>query len=172
MLCGVNKLAKEKKLIPNEKNTAINSFIMIDEKKKKPNYFLSIFSMTCPRCRKGKMFKDSNAYRNLSLKHIFDMYDNCPVCDQKYDMEPGFWYGTGYVSYALAVAISVSTFVAWWVLIGISTEDNRIFYWLITNAITLIVIQPWMMRLSRVIYIRFFVRYDDEFDKTKPKEFE
>ena len=65
------------------------------------------------------------------------------------------------MSYALAVAISVSTFVAWWVLIGISTEDNRIFYWLITNAVLLVVLQPWMMRLSRVIYMRFFIRYDE-----------
>ena len=72
MRCGVNKLAKEKKLIPNEKNTAINSFIMIDEKKKKPNYFLSIFSMKCPRCRKGKMFKDNNAYKKISLKYFYN----------------------------------------------------------------------------------------------------
>jgi hypothetical protein len=145
---------------------------MKDSKKYAPNYYWSMLTMKCPRCRKGKMFKDSNSYRKLSLKHIFDMYDNCPVCDQKYDMEPGFWYGTGYVSYALAVAISTSTFVAWWVLIGISTEDNRIFYWLIFNAIALIVLQPWMMRLSRVIYMRFFVWYDKDYKQHKPKEFE
>jgi len=137
-----------------------------------PNYFLSIFGMRCPRCRRGKMFKDKNAYRKFSLNHIFNMYDNCPVCQQKYDMEPGFWYGTGYVSYALAVAISTSTFVAWWVLIGISTEDNRIFYWLIFNSIALLLLQPWMMRLSRVIYIRFFVSYDPDYHIHQPKEFE
>ena len=138
----------------------------------KPNYYLSIFSMKCPRCRRGKMFKDKNAYRSLSLKHIFDMHDNCPVCHQKYEMETGFWYGTGYVSYALAVAISVSTFVAWWVLVGLSIEDNRIFYWLGLNTLALIVLQPWMMRLSRVIYIRFFVSYDEDYKDHKPKEFE
>ena len=33
------------------------------------------------------------------------MHDNCPECGQKFDLEQGFWYGTGYVSYALAVAI-------------------------------------------------------------------
>jgi len=137
-----------------------------------PNYLWSILTMKCPRCRKGPMFTDSNAYRKLSLKHIFEMPDTCPVCRQKYDLEPGFWYGTGYVSYALAVAISVSTFVAWWVLIGISTEDNRIFYWLIFNAVALVVLQPWLMRLSRVIYMRFFISYDKNYSETKPKEFE
>ncbi len=137
-----------------------------------PNFLWSILAMRCPRCRTGPMFKDSNPYRNLSLKHISDMHDNCPVCGQKYDMEPGFWYGTGYVSYALAVAISVATFVAWWVLIGVSINDNRVMYWFITNSVVLVVAQPWMMRLSRVIYMRFFVSYDSQFEKTNPTKFE
>lgn len=145
---------------------------MKDEKRPTPNYYWSILTMKCPRCRRGPMFKDSNAYRKLTLKHIFEMPDHCPVCKQKYDLEPGFWYGTAYVSYALAVALSVSTFVAWLVLIGVSTEDNRIFYWLVTNAILLVVLQPWLMRLSRVVYMRFFIRYDKNYELTKPKEFE
>ncbi len=100
------------------------------------------------------------------------MHDNCPVCNQKYDLEQGFWYGTGYVSYALAVAVSATTFVAWLVLIGISVDDNRIFWWLGLNTLLLIITQPWLMRLSRVIYIRFFVRYDENYEKTKPVEFD
>ena len=136
-----------------------------------PNYFWSILSMRCPRCRRGPMYKDPNPYRRLSLKHISDMHENCPVCNQKYDMEPGFWYGTGYVSYALAVAISVATFVAWWVLVGVSVNDNRVMYWFIFNSVVLVVAQPWMMRLSRVIYMRFFVGYDPDFENTRPTEF-
>lgn len=128
--------------------------------------------MKCPRCRRGPMFKDRNPYTNLKLSHIFDMHDNCPVCNQKYDLEQGFWYGTGYVSYALAVAVSVATFVAWLVLIGISADDNRIFWWLGSNTALLVLLQPWLMRLSRVIYIRFFVKYDDNYEHTKPKEFD
>ena len=127
--------------------------------------------MKCPRCRRGPMFMNNNAYKGLSLKNIFHMHDNCPVCNQKYDMEPGFWYGAGYVSYALAVAISAATFVAWLVLIGISTEDNRIFYWLGFNALLLVALQPWMMRMSRVIYIRFFVGYDENYEEQKPKSY-
>ena len=100
------------------------------------------------------------------------MPENCPVCNQKYDLEQGFWYGTGYVSYALAVAVSATTFVAWLVLIGISTEDNRIFWWLGLNTLILVIIQPWLMRLSRVIYIRFFVKYDENYEATKPVEFD
>ena len=138
----------------------------------KPNYYWSILTMKCPRCRRGPMFKDSNPYKKFSLKHIFDMPDNCPVCNQKYDLETGFWYGTGYVSYALAVAVSVATFVAWLVLIGVSVNDSRIFWWLGLNILFLVLLQPWMMRISRVLYIRFFVRYDEEYEKHKPQQFD
>ena len=100
------------------------------------------------------------------------MNEKCPVCGQKSEIEIGFYYGAGYVSYALTVAISVSTFIAWWVLIGISTEDNRIFWWLGLNAVLLILLQPWLMRLSRVIYLYFFVSYDSNYKQTAPKEFD
>ncbi|MDQ6902698.1 MAG: DUF983 domain-containing protein [Bacteroidota bacterium] len=134
------------------------------EKKPKPNFIWSVLTMRCPRCRRGDMFRNPNPYRKLKLSYIFDMYDHCPVCRQKFDLEPGFWYGTGYVSYALAVAISAITFIAWWVIIGISTEDNRIFGWLIFNSVLLVVIQPWLMRLSRVVYLLFFVKYNENYD--------
>lgn len=145
---------------------------MIEEKEPKPNLVGSVLTMKCPRCRRGSMFTHPNPYKNLSLKHIFDMPERCSVCGQKFDLEPGFWYGTGYVSYALAVALSVATFVAWYVLIGVSTEDNRIFYWLVLNSVILLILQPWLMRLSRVIYMLFFVTYDKNFTISKPKEFE
>ncbi len=134
------------------------------EKKPKPNFLWSVLTMRCPRCRRGEMFKNPNPYRKLKLSYIFDMYDNCPVCDQKFDLEPGFWYGTGYVSYALAVAISGITFIAWWIIVGISTDDNRIFGWLIFNSVLLVVIQPWLMRLSRVVYLLFFVKYNENYE--------
>ena len=137
---------------------------MTELKKPKPNFLWSILTMRCPRCRRGPMFKDSNPYKKLSLKHIFNMYDKCPVCRQKFDLEVGFWYGTGYVSYALTVLLSGITFLAWWAAIGISTEDNRIFYWLIFNTVAIIVLQPWLMRLSRAVYIYFFIKYNEHYE--------
>jgi hypothetical protein len=100
------------------------------------------------------------------------MHEQCEHCSQQYNMEPGFWYGTGYVSYALAIAFSVATFVAWWVLIGVSINDNRVFWWLGINAILLLLLQPWLMRLSRTIYLYFFVRYDAHHQETEPQKFD
>ena len=90
------------------------------------------------------------------------MPKTCVVCGQPTEKEPGFYYGTGYVSYAMGVAISVATFIAWFVLIGMSVRDNRFFYWMIANAILLVVSQPWLMRISRSIWISWFVKYDPD----------
>jgi hypothetical protein len=76
------------------------------------------------------------------------------------ELEPGFYFGTAYVSYSLTVAFSAATFVAWWVLIGLSTHDNRIFWWLGINGVLMLVLQPYLMRLSRTIWLSFFVKYD------------
>ncbi len=138
----------------------------------KPNTLWSVFSMKCPRCRRGPMFKNNNTYKSLKLSHTFDMYDECPHCLQKYELETGFWYGTGYVSYALTVALSVATFIAWWVIIGVSINDNRIFYWLGFNILLIVLLQPWLMRLSRVVYLYLFVKYDKNYKTNSPRIFD
>jgi hypothetical protein len=89
-----------------------------------------------------------------------DMNPTCPVCGQHTELEVGFYYGTGYVSYALAVGISVMSLIAWWVIIGLSVNDNRFFYWIAFNAILLISLMVWLMRLSRSFWISWFVKYD------------
>ena len=127
--------------------------------KKKRSYLFSTFGCRCPRCREGKLFKNKIS---IGLKKNMAMPKSCPVCGLPTEKEPGFYYGTGYVSYALGVAICVTTFLVWFVLIGMSTHDNRFFYWLITNAVILVLIQPWMMRISRSIWISWFVKYDPD----------
>lgn len=126
---------------------------------KSPGYLITVLSNKCPRCREGHLFKSNNAYALKNNAYIM-MNERCPVCGQPTDIEVGFYYGTSYVSYAIAVAFSVATFVAWWVLIGISLYDNRIFWWLGINAFLMLALQPVFMRLSRTLWLSWFVRYD------------
>lgn len=128
----------------------------------KPNIILSVLHNNCPRCRRGKLFTNSNPYK---LNEMMKMNEQCPVCGQSTNMEPGFYYGTSYVSYALAIAVSVATLAAWWVLIGLSLHDNRFFWWMGTNAIILIAIQPLLMRLSRTIWLSFFIAYSQRWNE-------
>ncbi|MBC7935604.1 MAG: DUF983 domain-containing protein [Rhizobacter sp.] len=117
----------------------------------------TLFNHKCPHCRTGNIFEDDGSY---NLKSFMKMNDNCTVCGQRTEIEKGFYYGTGYVSYAISIAFSVSTFVAWWVIIGISVNDDRIFWWLGVNIVLMLILQPYFMRLSRVVWLSFFVKYD------------
>jgi uncharacterized protein (DUF983 family) len=126
---------------------------------KRRNLLISVLQNRCPACREGKIFKSDSSY---NLKHFTEMNDHCPVCGEDLEREIGFYYGTGYVSYALTIALSVATFIAWWVIIGFSLYDNRMFWWLGINAALLLILQPPIMRLSRTIWLTFFVRYRPE----------
>ncbi|HXS59063.1 MAG TPA: hypothetical protein VN726_23225 [Hanamia sp.] len=139
-----------------------------EEERPEPNLLWSVFSMHCPRCRRGDMFKTKNAYKKLTLRHIFDMYETCPVCKQEFNLEPGFWYGTGYVSYGIVVLFSAISFLVWWLFIGISIHDNRVVAWVIGNSVLILLSQPWLMRLSRVVYLYLFVKYNKNYDKDPP----
>ena len=136
----------------------------MSKSEKKPPYLWGIFNNKCPRCRSGNLFVTDKPYR---LKDNVEMHENCPVCGQPTEIEVGFYYGTSYVSYALTVAISVATFVAWWVLLGFSLKDNSIFYWLGFNAVVLIGVQPLLMRFSRTLWFSWFVKYDPDWKQKK-----
>ncbi|MBN8859730.1 MAG: DUF983 domain-containing protein [Sphingobacteriales bacterium] len=137
---------------------------MTDEKK--PGYMVSVLDNRCPRCRRGKLFTSSNPYQ---LKSVLKMNKACPVCGQPTEIEVGFYYGTAYVSYALTVAFCITTFVIWWILIGFSVKDGdyRLLWWGIINGVLLIALQPIFMRLSRTMWLSWFVKYEPDW-KNKP----
>lgn len=123
---------------------------------KKPPLVPSIFKMKCPNCRKGNMFHTPSIF---PMSRLLDMPERCSVCGQKMELEVGFYYGTGYVSYALSVALLGAWFVGYWVLLGLSYKDNSIFYALGTSIAFVLLLQPWLMRISRVLYLYMFVKY-------------
>jgi hypothetical protein len=129
----------------------------MSEQEKKPGYLLSVLANKCPRCREGFIYEVKNPYR---LKTCLRMKQKCPVCGQPTEIEVGFYYGTGYVSYALTVVLSVASILLWWLIIGFSLKDARIFWWLAFNTVLLIVLQPVIMRLSRTLWLSWFVKYD------------
>jgi uncharacterized protein (DUF983 family) len=142
----------------NKDNTAV-------AKKENANV-LQLLGCKCPRCRRGDMFEDKNPWH---LKNTMKMNKTCPVCEQPLELEPGFYFGAAYVSYALTVAFSAVTFVIWYKFIGFSDNENKLLYWLISNAIGMIALQPYLMRVSRTGWLAFFVNYDRDWKINPPK---
>lgn len=135
-------------------------------KTSRPNLLWALFNQKCPRCRRGDMFKTKRPY---DLKRFMKMNDKCPVCSQPMEIEVGFYYGTSYISYALTVALSAATFIIWWLTVGFSLEDHRLFYWIGINGLLLLLLQPWLMRLSRAVWLSFFVHYNADWEEEDAK---
>jgi hypothetical protein len=135
----------------------------------RPSYLLSVLTNKCPRCRRGDIFQSKNAFA-LKGNRYMKMYERCPVCEQVTDIEVGFYYGTGYVSYGITMLLSGVSFVLWWILIGVSINDNRVFWWLGINTVVLIILQPPLMRFCRTLWLSWFVKYDPDWEKKKPED--
>ncbi len=95
------------------------------------------------------------------LKKLLDMPERCPECGQKMELEPGFYYGTGYVSYGLSVGITFLVAILFHLIVGFSFRDYSIYWFLGIDIFLLIVLQPWLMRISRVLYLYMFVKYGE-----------
>lgn len=141
-----------------------NEPVPVESKASKPS-ILNLFLCKCPRCRKGTMFANPNPY---DLRQTMKMNKECPVCKQPFNLEVGFYYGSSYISYGFSIAISIVTFVAWWFLIGFSLEDSRFFYWIAFNAIFLLLLQPYLMRVSRTGWLAIFIKYDPDWHINSP----
>jgi hypothetical protein len=128
------------------------------------NYFLSTFLCRCPRCRSENLFNDSNPYH--LRKKVLDMKSECSTCGQITELETGFWWGTGYISYGLAVIISALNVVWFSPLFGWETIYS-VWGFLVANALVLLLCMPWLVRFSRVFYLSFFVPYDSKYSTKK-----
>lgn len=123
---------------------------------KKGSKLYSILTGSCPKCHNESMYVDKNPYH---LKNLYKMHDHCSHCDLKYMIEPSFFYGAMYVSYAFSVAFGVAFFIISNVFLGASLVNS-----FIVIIIGLILLMPFIARLSRNTYINMFVSYDKEKD--------
>jgi len=121
---------------------------------KKGSKLNSILTGSCPRCQNESMYLDKNP---LHFSKILKMNENCSHCGLKYQMEPSFFYGAMYVSYALNVALSVAAFVISYLIIHSSLKVA-----FISIIISNIVLFPFVLRWSRNIYINLFVSYNPD----------
>ncbi|OYQ40620.1 DUF983 domain-containing protein [Flavobacterium aurantiibacter] len=121
---------------------------------KKGTKLYSILTGTCPRCHSESMYENKNPYIVTETMH---MHDTCSHCGLRYKMEPNFFFGAMYVSYALAVAVGVAAFIISFVFVGCTVKEA-----FITIIAALVVLMPWIVRMSRNIYINFFIAYKDD----------
>ncbi|HSP82413.1 MAG TPA: DUF983 domain-containing protein [Gillisia sp.] len=111
----------------------------------------SIITGTCPVCQEESMYKEQNPYK---MHKLFAMHERCSHCGTKYKMEPSFFFGAMYVSYALGVAVSVAAFIITYFFF-----DGGLVATFIAITATLVVLMPLLIRISRNIWINMFLHY-------------
>lgn len=117
----------------------------------KRSMFSDIIHQRCPRCRLGAIFRGS-IFRGFPKMH-----EQCSVCDLRFEREPGYFLGSMYISYGLALLIIVVFTVVLW-----ATTD-----WWITSAtiwgvVLFLPCAPTITLFSRVLWIYFDQTTDPE----------
>jgi hypothetical protein len=87
----------------------------------------------------------------------------CPVCNLRFDREPGFFIGAMYVSYGMIVAMVA---IVWCILYFIFSDP--IFEVYIGVIVSLnIILLPLIFRYSRILYLYGFggVQYNQKLNK-------
>ncbi|MEJ6734634.1 MAG: DUF983 domain-containing protein [Flavobacteriales bacterium] len=111
----------------------------------------SVLFFKCPACHEGDFFV-SHPY---DLTKAGDIYKSCSVCQTKFSKEPGFYYGAMYVSYAIAVGLSLSIYL----LFNVFNYDISVELFLLVYSVFILLSSPLIYALSKIIWANIFIKF-------------
>lgn len=114
----------------------------------------NIFSNNCPNCHKGKVFKDKSFFFSIGFPK---MNEYCSHCNNKFEKEPGYFFGSMFVSYAIGVAEAIITYV----IAHQFFKENFDLRMIPIIAGVILLLSSFNLRLSRMIWIYMFKDYSN-----------
>lgn len=121
--------------------------------------FLAVLQSKCPRCRRGKIFTGSLYGFDLQRTN-----ETCSHCHMRFEIEPGFFYGAMYVSYAFVVAEMLNVGLLTYIITG---NDKSPWLYIFSILLSILVLTPVNYRYSKVLLLHFLtpkVKYKPEYD--------
>lgn len=117
----------------------------------------------CPRCRRGAIFTGNVYGFNIQRTN-----HSCSHCNQRFEIEPGYFYAAMYVSYAMNMAEMISMGFATYYLSGGRLDFDSL--WLYVGVIFLgsALLSPFNYRYSRIILLHWLspkIKYDTVYDR-------
>jgi len=109
---------------------------------------LALAHLRCPRCHQGQLF----TYSALNISKFARMPAQCPVCGQTFEPEPGFYFGSMYITFAFNVATFLVLCVSIYYLMG--NPDTWVYVTAITGVTVLFT--PVILRYSRALMLYLF----------------
>lgn len=122
---------------------------------KKGTKTYSIIHLKCPRCQQGNLFTEHNAFK---VNTMLNMPNKCPVCNQNFVFESGFYSAALWTSYPIVIFVAILNVLIFFVGLHITGA-----WLLIITGVILIACQPYIMRLGRAILINNFVDYNPNY---------
>ncbi|MBO9701753.1 MAG: DUF983 domain-containing protein [Sporocytophaga sp.] len=113
---------------------------------------IHILKDRCPYCHEGLIFKNPNLFSYRSG----EMNNDCPHCKARFMREPGYFWGSMYVSYALGTA---EAFITYFIcrIFGTGMFDMIN---LVAIILAIILLSPFNFRFSRVVWLYLFSGID------------
>lgn len=112
----------------------------------------SVVRMKCPSCRKGRLFTSKNPY---VFKNSLKMPPRCPVCEQDFQIEPGFYIGALWTSFPIVIVTIAALSALLLIILKMQLE-----WFFVVLTLILLLLQPVIIRLGRSIWIHIFVRFE------------
>lgn len=119
---------------------------------KLPSFVSGVFKMKCPHCGKGDIFVQKSVF---PLSTCLKTVEDCSVCGEKITRRSGEAPG---MNYAVTVVVYAICFTLYALIFGISFDDNSIYYAFFSSTLIILLLQPWLMRISKVLYLYIFTR--------------
>lgn len=111
------------------------------------SYRKALWGGKCPACRKGDIFK----YPLSRIQKFSAMNASCPVCQAGFEPEPGFYFGSMFITYAFNVALVVIAGVLLY------------YFWKLPEWLFLAMVlgvavatMPFSFRMSRILWLYWF----------------
>lgn len=118
----------------------------------------AMLTCKCPRCRIGKIFY-GNPY-SLKRQRTNQV---CSHCGLYFEIEPGYFYISMYISYAFSV---IEVLVSAFILYSLIKSDSPWLYCVLLIPI-IVLLSPLNYRYSRVVLLHLFspsIRYDPKYE--------
>jgi len=119
----------------------------------KKSVFITIWLHKCPRCRDGEMFETGS----FSFSKPFEMLPGCEKCGQSYYPEPGFYFGSMFISYIITSFFSLSVVGFAMLVLDWSVEGA---FGLLIGILAICYV--WFFRTARSTWINVTIKYDPE----------
>ena len=123
------------------------------------NIWKSIWNYKCPKCRKGDLF-----VKPFDLKKPLEMHDRCEHCNQKFEPEPGYYFGAMFISYIWTG----------WMALAIIGFCMIVLEWSVEASFALLIAVSalfyfFILRISRSMYIHLDVKFDEKYKESIKK---